>query len=1021
MPAPGAAPTNSRVRLPPGSPYRWLSPTVLLAVLAFIVAASLAPADENDSPWLVRVWKTSDGLAGNYISGVAETADGFLWTVAGAELARFDGVNFQRFSTDEFARLPGRKIRDFVRLRNGDLVFVLTDGAVARAHAGQIELSYPDLPEGKARLESLAEDPAGGLFLVFSDESVWRLRDNHAAQLTAEDGLPAGSHCRFAVDTAGRVWFSKGGNVGLLRGARFETLHTFPSAAYPRVAAARNGGVWIGVGPRLLRTDDGQSLQEIGQLPKDIPSRPTVLLEDRSGAVWFGTYASGLFRFDGAQCTSVPVSHRVIVSLTEDREGSVWVGTSGGGLNQIQPRTLTVEGGETGVPYAAVQAMCEDPAGHLWGITQNGLLVARSEDGWKKALPDNVSLNGVVSCIAADATGALWIGTKSHRLHCWQDGKLTTWSTDDGIASSLVRTLLVSSKGDLWIGGSSPARVQRLRAGRLHTFDLPVKIDAVRALTEDATGQIWVATTGRGLLRIATDDRVSDEARRLAPVNDGVRTLQATPDGSVWIGFDHAGVGRIKGESFGQITTKQGLLEDHLELVLPDRRGWIWFAANQALFKVSEQELAAVAEGRATHVQSIPYGRDQGLRPVFGETVGALRRSDGRLWIPTATSLVIINPEAPPHDTSPAPVLLTRVKVDDRVVAAYGGIVPAPGGVELGRTALRLPPDHRRLDLDFAALSFRTPANVQFRYRLDPFDDRWIEAGTRRTQSYSRLAAGDYHFRVKASNSDGVWNDVGATLAFTVEPYFWATWWFRATVLATFTALVFATTRYISFRRLRGRLRAAEQETALERERARIARDIHDDLGSRLTKIVLLSGLITRDRAAPEKAGERVLEITETARQLIKSLDETVWAVNPRNDTLPHLVNYLGQYAVNFLRTAEVACRLELPDDPPQRAVSSEIRHHLFLAVKEALTNVVRHARATEASLRVTVGDNTLEVVITDNGRGFTPAPGEVEPEADGLRNLRQRMAQLGGACRIESAPGAGTTIVLRVPCPARP
>jgi signal transduction histidine kinase len=473
----------------------------------------------------------------------------------------------------------------------------------------------------------------------------------------------------------------------------------------------------------------------------------------------------------------------------------------------------------------------------------------------------------------------------------------------------------------------------------------------------------------------------------------------------------------LKEGRFASLTTKQGLPTDHIEVMLLDGRGWIWCVGSEEIFKINEAEAEAVMEGRARRVQPVRLGEEQGVHPIFGEVIGALRRHDGKLWIPFATSLAIIDPAQQRTLGEPPPVWITDVTVDEHPLASYHGVLPLRDAPDFGVQALHLPPSYRRMDIAFTALSFEAPTNVAFRYKLENFDDQWIDAKSRRSASYSRLGAGSYRFRVAACNSDGVWNDSGATFAFVVDPFFWETWWFRTAGVALFTAAVYFATRLISNRRLRRRLRAVEQEAAVERERARIARDIHDDLGSRLTRIVLLSGLAVRESTPPERAGERVREISDTARQLIKSLDETVWAVNPKNDTLPHFVSYVGQFAVNFLRTAEIACELELPEDPPALPLTAEVRHNLFLAVKEALHNVVRHAHASRVWLRLSLAATTLEISIADDGQGFTGDP--TDPEADGLRNMRQRLAQLGGTVRIESRVGGGTHVTFTMPRPA--
>jgi signal transduction histidine kinase/ligand-binding sensor domain-containing protein len=989
-----------------------------LMLAALLTADATGHASEADAAWLVRVWKVTEGLAGTNVSGVVQTADGFIWVVAGGELARFDGTQFTPVPGTAFGGARGTRIREFVATADGGFAFAMFDGALIRANGNKFQVAAGILPHEQVRLEALSEDGAGGFLVVYNDESVWRVRGNKVTRLTDDDGLPPGAHCRFTRDLRGRIWFAKGDYIGLMQGDRFEVLQQFPASSFVRIGAAGDGGVWIGAASRLLHFDLGAPLKEVARIPvTDIPVRPTFLLEDHGGVVWFGTYASGLFRFDGARVESVPISHRQVVSLTEDREGSLWVATSGGGLNQVQPRAITIEGGEIGVPYQAVQTVVEDEHGQLWGLTQNGLVVARRDGEWQRI--DGIKTDGEASCIAVEPGGALWIGTKTGSLHRWSDGALATWGPADGIVTTRFQSLLFSKRGDLWLGGARPASLQRFRAGKLQTFALPHPADTIRAMTEDTAGQIWVGVTGRQLVRIGDDDRVIDESSRIAPVGKNVRLLQAAPDGSVWLSCDQSGIARLKDGVLRRVTTHEGFLYDHIELMLPDGRGWWWFAANEAIFKVSEQSLVAVLDGRAKQVQPVRYGREQGIRPLFGGTGGAVRRQDGRLWIPMATALAIIDPSHERPVADPPPVWITDVKVDDQIVGTHGGPLAVRPAPPIERNVLTLKPDHHRLDIAFAALSFRTPLNNTFRYRLDPFEDHWIDAAAGHSVSYSRLPAGDYQFRVKACNGDGVWNEAGATFAFIVQPFFWETWWFRATVLVVFTAIVFAIARYVSFRRLHLKLRAAEQGMAVERERARIARDIHDDLGSRLTKIMLLSALIKRDRVAPEKAGTRIDEISETAQQAVRSLDETVWAVDPRNDNLPEIISYLAQSAESFLRTAEIECELDLPVAPsPEHVSTPEFRHELFLAVKEALTNVIRHAHATKVSLRIALGVGTLEIVVSDNGRGITGPVNDAH--ADGLRNMRQRMQQIGGEFRVESLPGEGTRIFLIAPWPPR-
>lgn len=993
-------------------------PRRLILSVLLLLGAVLLRAAATDQDWTIRVWKTEEGLAANNVTDLAEAPDGFLWLVAGGRLARFDGVNVEDFPLAGLSADQAQRMRGVQRMRNGDLVFLTTDGVVIHASGGKTTLLTAELPVGELA-DTLVEDEVGGLLIGYQNGLVYRWHAGRMVQLDESHGLPASrDRCTFTTDVAGNLWYAKAGVVGIFREGRFQAMLRLAGPVI-RLAAARTGGVWICSRLDLLHYAEGGTAREIGRVPAtNHEALPTVLLEDRSGAIWIGTTISGLFRWADGQFENVPISHRQVVNLMEDREGNLWVGTSGGGLNQIQARSFRIEGEATGIPFRAVQALCEDPAGKLWAVAQDGTPVKRVDGRWQNIFDPADGFAGEATCIAADATGAIWIGTRNHRLYRWQDGRLASWGQAEGLVGAGMRTVVAGNQGDLWIGGSRPGSLQRFRDGRFENFQLPAGCDSIWAIARDTAGNIWAGGTGSTLLRIGADGEITDETVRTGILPNPIRALHATPDGSVWIGYDHGGLGRLTKDGFKLFTTKDGLVDNDLRLVISDRQGWLWCAAITAVFKVRLQELEAVAEGRATRIQPVQYGRDQGLHVVLGGRIGALLDRAGQIWLPLATSLAVIHPNRQQHQAEPPSVVVTRVTVDDHVLAAYGGSLPAPAGAALDATPFRLPPDHRRLTFDFTALSFRAPQNVRFRYQLENFDNRWIEAGTQRTSSYSRLRAGDYRFRVKASNSDGVWNETGAVVAFSVAPFFWETWWFRVAVLAGFTAAVFSLARFVAGRRVQARLRALEQQAAVERERARIARDIHDDLGSRLTKIALLGGLANRERTEPEKVGRRMQEISETARQLLKSLDETVWAVNPRNDSLPHLIDYLGQFTAKFLAAAEITCVLDLPDDPPEQPVSAEARHNLFLTVKEALTNVVKHAHAREVRFACRVEAAGLQVLIADDGLGCIERIPD-DPEADGLRNMRQRMHLLGGRFELTSKPGEGTRIILLLPLPA--
>ena len=469
-----------------------------------------------------------------------------------------------------------------------------------------------------------------------------------------------------------------------------------------------------------------------------------------------------------------------------------------------------------------------------------------------------------------------------------------------------------------------------------------------------------------------------------------------------------------------RIGSGQGLFDDYISQIVAADDGWFWFGGERGVFKARRNELEFVMNGHAHQVRSIAYGQNEGLSSVEASSANIspfvapnpFRGRDGRLWIPLRKALAVVDPKVLRLEAEPPTVLLSQVVMDGRIIASYGGGAANPAAANLigPNLPLRLPPAHRHLQFVFTAINLTAPASIRFRYQLVGFDNGWIDAETERSAEYSRLAAGTYQFRVR-----GLCSATGRGAKRPPRsPLPWPRFsgrrgGSRLGVLALFTSTVIAIVRYISFRRLQAKMHSVAQRAALDKERTRIARDLHDDLGCSLNKVALTLDMAQRRVRTAESLNGEVEHCSAMVRQAAKSVDEIVWAINPRNDTLRYMVDYISQFAVEFLHAADIPCRVDLPDNVPNRVVSPEARHNLFLVVKEALNNVARHARATEVRLRVTAGENEVAIAIEDNGRGFERPPENAS--CDGLRNMRQRMDEIGGQFQLDTRPDAGTRV----------
>ncbi|MGN6555539.1 MAG: ligand-binding sensor domain-containing protein, partial [Verrucomicrobiota bacterium] len=557
-----------------------------------------------------------------------------------------------------------------------------------------------------------------------------------------------------------------------------------------RIFPGAHSGLWICSYPapgtdlrgsgRMFKFQEGRELEDHGPWPGQSP--PLALFEERTGALWFGTAADGLFRLEGRHLESVPTSHHEVTCLTEDREGNLWAATTGGGLNLIRPRAVQLIGREAGLPFESVQSLCEDTKGALWAVSQSGDLMRGVEGTWEVISATTSWPGGRANCVAADREGGVWVGTVKNGVAHYADGRWRTWAQSEGLLGNSVRSLLVSADGDVWVGVTGgPERLMRIHDGQVSEIQRPGRIGAIRAMAETPDGTVWVGTSEGQLLRVTGSSLRFDPAIR-ERLTLSIRSLYATPDGSLWIGYAGDGLGRLKDGIHKRVTTAAGLMDNFVSQIQADGRDSLWLVGNRGLSRVQLSQLEAVMQGRMERVRSRIYGRSDGLpglQPSRDHSPASCRTSDGRLWFSTRSGLLSVLPDKIADNLDPPPVRLQRVSVDDQPVAFFGAYAlfqNSPAGNVLDLRAsnpkLHIAPGHSKLEFEFAGLSYTSPENVQFRYHLKGFDQKWIEAGSERRATYPHLPGGNYEFQVLACNNAGVWNETGAVLSIQVAPYF---------------------------------------------------------------------------------------------------------------------------------------------------------------------------------------------------------------------------------------------------------
>jgi signal transduction histidine kinase/ligand-binding sensor domain-containing protein len=986
-----------------------------LAVLICLVLGIVHGQEVSTSPhYTMQRWEagaTENSLPQNTVTAVVQTRDGYLWIGTYSGLARFDGVRFAVFNDNNAPGLASSRVTSLFEGNDGTLWIGHEGGEVSSYRAGRFQTAKFQANWSGGEIHDLAADAAGDLWLLNAEGLLARLRDGLV--LTPESG-DVGKVVKLARSRGGKIWVSREGRVSELRGEKLIPL-PFTEAVTNRyvtgIGVSRNDHLWLIMGEEAGKWINKDWEMKMRGIPW--PLKPLhQVVELRSGALAASTSDSGMVLLRGG--TEPPLvfnrtnglSSDWATALCQDREGNLWVGTGGAGLVALRGgviQTLTPPDEWRG---RAVLSVYPGLDGSLWVGTEGAGVYHFLNGQWHRFADEAEIYVPYVWSVAEDAHGQLWIGTWSGMLARHDD----RFKMAPGLENMTdpVTALLRARDGGVWL--CTRAGLMRYDAGQSvwpGPGENPTKGD-VRAIAETDDGTVWFGTAGGGLGRLK-DEQVQYFHKADGLASEYIGCLHLEADGTLWIGTLGGGLNRFKHGRFTTIGIEQGLPNGFIAHIEDDGMGFFWMSSHNGLIRVDKAGLNARADGMTNDLQFRTYGLSDGmptLRCSSGLQAAGCKTADGRLWFATSRGLVAVTPANVRTNLLPPSVLVEQMLLNEKAV-------PLTNNAAM---PLRIPPGRHRLEFQYSGLSFIASERIQFRHRLQNWESDWVNSGAKRTIIYSYLPPGDYAFEVMARNNDGIWSTNSAQIAFTVMPFFWQTLGFRIAAGMTVVSGAAGIVWFVMRRRMRRKLEKLESQRAIENERARIAKDIHDDLGSTLTRISMLSG---PGRGAkeetPANAGN-IHQIHTIAGELTRSMDEIVWAINPQHDTLEDLMAYLESFAQDFLEIAGVRCRLDVPPQLPVVPLTADARHNLFLAFKEALHNVVKHSGAAEVRIVAGLTPAEFTLMLEDNGCGFLLAEASREGFGNGLANMRRRLTKLGGQFKIEPIPGRGTKVTFIVP-----
>jgi ligand-binding sensor domain-containing protein/signal transduction histidine kinase len=1001
-----------------------------------------------------KAYTTSEGLAHDRVNRIVRDSRGFLWFCTSEGLSRFDGYEFKNYTQDD--GLPHRAVYDFLETRSGEFWAATLDGVVlfnpsgisAREQETDEDKTNPPMfrtfrpPDLKTapstwEINDLMEDRDGKVWAASSHGLYQLTKEQDDWHLARFDVPPAAARRieefnALLQDGAGAVWAATA--LGLYRilpdNAGVQTINEKLIAMM--MIEDREHRIWVG----SKGGDEAESGVHVFAYESGPPPPPpreirayhkrdglsdeawmNALLETEDGQIYIGV-GNGLCEFTPQADQSLPqfraLSNEGVVALGEDSSGNIWLSTNSSGVRRFARRGFVNFDEPDNLLGKKIGSIVAGSDGETY-ILASGFKINRfNGKGFDVVSPRKMIAGnwGTGQITFRDHLGAWWVAGANGLQRYPAVGKmedlaatepLKTYTTKDGLFTNGVFRLFEDSRGDIWISTIGSVVDTAMRWNRAtDTFqgftarDNFPENNGPTAFGEDRAGNIWIGFYAGGLIRYrAGKAEVFTAADRLPA--GYIHNIFTDSAGRVWVATSGGGVVRFDHPTSEEkpvltnLTTRDGLSSNQATCVTEDNFGRIYISTGRGINRLNLQN------GRIkifTKADGLPENIVTQCR----------RDSSGALWFGTNNGLARYVPIAE-EQSKPPPIFLSGLRVNGNSIRKLS---------ELGETEVKnldLASDQRQIQVDFFALGFGSGEALRYQYKLNNED--WSAAGGQRTVNLDR-ASGSYVFQVRAVNADGIVSENPALLSFTIARPIWQRWWFLLLLTLAIVGAIYLVYSY----RLRRLLE-------LEKVRTRIATDLHDDIGASLSKIAILSEVV-HQRVVPVAPGsaeinEPLEEIAGTSRELVDSMSDIVWAINPERDHLSDLIQRMRSLAGELTEYADIGLRVKLTgiEEDADLPLGADLRREIYLIFKETVNNMVKHSACDMAEVSFGVENDNLIVSVKDDGKGFTPATngnGAATRGGNGLPNMKRRAANMNGSYEITSEIGIGTKVVLRVP-----
>lgn len=977
---------------------------ILLLISSSVIAQSF-----NFDEYVLSNWNIQEGLPQSSVNDIIQTQDGYIWLATFGGLVRFDGLNFTTFDRFNSEGMRSNRVLHLYESQDSSIWLSTEDGFI-RYYEGVFTPYVLRQDESQVFSPLVVDEDSEGQVWVSTNSNIYKFENDEFKEVkvslnefNTELALQDTTGALLAFER--QVYRTIGDSVYKIIDLRSEiTNNVIGVIEYPKNSAqffiATNGD-------GVIRYHD--DIVSKYSLPEFSPFNEIWNFTiDKSNQLWILGYG-GQGIWNGTNIESIGLHHEInkyeFNTILEDNEGNLWLGSASEGLHKLGPSRVRNIDRDEGLENLQMLSLLKMKNGnYLFSTNCGGVYEWNGESVRVPAITEYLT-NKCNWSIYEDSKGRFWFGSRVlYRTNSIEKPGIEIDSTYgfDGID---IFAITEDSKSNIWIGALNGLyKYDGDSFQRFSTSD-GLSYNDVRTIFEDKNGVIWVGTTaGLSKLENGNITKILLNQERNGAQEPYIRAIHMDDSGFIWLGTYGNGIFRIKDGVVSNITAEYGLFDNVVSHLIEDDNGYFWMGSNRGISSVKKEELNLFFDASIPYVTAFSYGLNDGMNTI--ETNGGFQpnvvHDSDKIFFPTVSGVAIISTNDVSQTDSKPPIYIEQVRNSREILSSKNSII--------------LPHNDAFLEVRFTALNFSNPDQVQFRYMLQGLNENWIDIEDQRRLMFTKIPPGEYELKIIASNSNLVWSDE-ATLKIEVIPPLWQTDIFYAILI-----LMFITTGpsvyYLRTRRLivENKLKRKFSEQMLENqelERRRIASELHDGLGQQI--------LVIKNRAELAKIGsfdqdqiiEQLDEIVSSAQTSINSVRNISHNLRPIHLEKFGLTEAIESLCMDTQNTVSIEWEYSIINIDGFIPVEKEINYYRI--IQEAFNNILKHSKASKASIYISKNNRLLRTIIQDDGVGFDDSNINTISNL-GFLGIRERVESLDASIEIISTIGKGTTLIIEIP-----